>query len=45
MKLRRGMLGAEGREPTREFRNTQPFVLRFRASLAEAASEVELVMV
>jgi hypothetical protein len=28
----------------RESRNTQPLVLRFRASLAEAASEVELVI-
>jgi hypothetical protein len=28
----------------REFRNTQPLVLRFRAILAKAASDVELVI-
>jgi hypothetical protein len=36
-------LGASGPTQTRESQNTRPSVLRFRASLAEAASEVELV--
>jgi hypothetical protein len=42
--MRREMLGTEGPKSTRESQNTQPFDLRFRATLGKR-SEVELALV
>jgi hypothetical protein len=42
--MRRGMLGTEGLEPTRESQNTQPLGVRFRAKLGDKP-EVELALV
>lgn len=44
MKMHMGMLGAEGRESTRESQNTQPSELRFRALLGEGLTELELAL-
>jgi hypothetical protein len=42
--MRRGMLGAEGLEPTRESQNTQSHELRFHATLGEDP-KIELTLV